>query len=104
MRRFVLGLFAAIGIGAVLLVIGISIAVWWAVASRPSLPGSIVLTVDFGRGHVEGKGQETCSELLFGKKQTLRCFLEALELFSDHSRVTGLYARFGGHSFGVAKG
>jgi len=104
MRRFVLGLFAAIGIGAVLLVIGISIAVWWAVASRPSLPGSIVLTVDFGRGLVEGKGQEPFSELLFGKKQTLRGFLEALERAGDDSRVKGLYARFGGDSIGIAKG
>src|SRR5438309_1507500 len=104
MRRFVLGLFAAIGIGAVLLVIGISIAVWWAVASRPGLPGSIVLTVDFGRGLVEGKGQEPFSELLFGKKQTLRGFLEALERAGDDSRVKGLYARFGGDSIGIAKG
>src|SRR5437868_6569523 len=104
MRRFVLGLFAAIGVGTVLLMIGISVAVWWAVASRPSLPGSMVLTVDLGRGLVEGRGQEPFSELLFGKKQTLRGFLDALGRAADDSRVKGLYARFSGDSIGIAKG
>src|SRR5437763_956253 len=104
MRRFVLGLFAAIGVTAVLFVIGLSVAVWWVVASRPSLPGSIVLTVDFGRGLVEGKSQDPLSELAFGKKQTLRGFLDALERAGEDSRVKGLYARFGGDNIGVAKG
>jgi protease IV len=104
MRRFVLGLFAAIGIVAVLLVIGTSVAVWWAVASRATLPGSMVLTVDFGRGLIEGPSQKPLSELAFGKKQTLRGFLDALERAGDDSRVKGLYARFGGDSLGVAKG
>ena len=104
MRRFVLGLFAAIGVTAVLLVIGLSAAVWWVLASRPSLPGSILLTVDFGRGLVEGKSQDPLSELAFGKKQTLRGFLDALARAGDDSRVKGLYARFSGDNIGVAKG
>jgi protease-4 len=104
MRRFVLGLFAAIGVTAVLFVIGLSAAVWWLVASRPSLPGSILLTVDFGRGLVEGKSQDPLSELAFGKKQTLRGFLDALARAGDDARVKGLYARFSGDNIGVAKG
>jgi len=104
MRRFVLGLFAAIGVTAVLFVIGLSVAVWWVVASRPSLPGSILLTVDFGRGLIEGKSQDPLSELAFGKKQTLRGFLDALARAGDDSRVKGLYARLGGDNIGVAKG
>src|SRR5215212_8363944 len=104
MRRFVLGLFAAIGVTAVLFVIGLSVAVWWVVASRPSLPGSILLTVDFGRGLIEGKSQDPLSELAFGKKQTLRGFLDALARAGDDSRVKGLYARFSGDNIGVAKG
>ena len=104
MRRFVLGLFAAIGVTAVLFVIGLSVAVWWVVASRPSLPGSILLTVDFGRGLVEGKSQDPLSELAFGKKQTLRGFLDALARAGDDSRVKGLYARFSGDNLGIAKG
>ncbi len=104
MRRFVLGLFAAIGIVAVLLFIGTSVAVWWAVASGSTLPGSMVLTVDFGRGLIEGPSQKPLSELAFGKKQTLRGFLDALERAGDDSRVKGLYARFSGDSLGVAKG
>ena len=104
MRRFVLGLFAAIGIVAVLLVIGVSVAVWWLVAGRPTLPGSMVLTVDLGRGLIEGPSQKPLSELVFGKKQTLRGFLDALERAGDDSRVKGIYARFSGDSLAVAKG
>jgi protease IV len=103
MRRIVLGLFAAIGIVSVLLVIGISLAVWWIVASRPRLPGSIVLTVDFGRGLAEGSSQNPLSDLVFGKKQALRDFLDALERAGGDSRVKGLYARFGGDTIAIAK-
>jgi protease-4 len=104
MRRFVLGLFAAIGIVAVLVVIGVSVTVWWVVATRPALPGSIVLSVDLGRGLVEGRSQSPMSDLLFGRKQTLRGFLDALERAGDDPRVKGLYARLGGDSIGIAKG
>jgi protease-4 len=104
MRRFVLGLFAAIGIVAVLLVVGVSVAVWWVAASRPTLPGSIVLTVDLGRDLIEGPSQNPVSELVFGKKQTLRGFLDAVERAGEDPRVKGLYARFGGDSLAVAKG
>ena len=47
MRRFVLRLFAAIGVVGVLAITGVSVAVRWMVASRPTLPRSMVLSVDF---------------------------------------------------------
>jgi protease IV len=103
MRRFVLGLFAAIGIVSVLVVIGTSLAAWWLLASRPSLPSSIVLTVDLSRGLAEGSSQSAFSGLLFGKKQRLRDFLDALERAGDDSRVKGLYARFSGDTIAIAK-
>jgi protease IV len=104
MRRFVLGLFVAIGMAAVLVVLGSSIAVWWLIASRPSLPDSIVLTIDFGRGLVEGRSESPLSELVFGRKQTLRGFLDAIERAGDDPRVKGLYARVDGDNIGIAKG
>jgi protease-4 len=104
MRRFVLGLFAAIGVVGVLAIIGVSAAVWWVVASRPTLPRSMVLSVDFGRGFVEDPNQSPISELAFGKKQTLHGFLDALERAGADARVKGLYARFSGDSLAVATG
>jgi protease IV len=103
MRRFVLGLFAAIGIVAVLLVLGTGIAVWQIASSRPALPKSIILTAELGRDLVEGPRQNEVAELLVGHKQTLRGFLDAIERAAEDSRVRGLYAHIDGDSLGLAK-
>src|SRR5437764_9399911 len=102
MRRFVLGLFAAIGIVAVLIVIGAGVAVWRITASKPSLPETIVLSVDFSRGLAEGAGHDTLSTLVFGAQQTLRDSLDALERAGDDPRVKGIYARIGGDALALA--
>jgi protease-4 len=44
------------------------------------------------------------SELVFGRKQTLRGFLDALDRAGGDPRVKGIYARFGGDTIGIAKG
>jgi protease-4 len=102
MRRFVLGLFALIGIVTVLLFIGGGIAVWRITASQPALPQSIVLSAELGRGLAEGAGQDALSDLVFGGKETLRDVLDALERAGNDTRVKGLYARLGGDTLGLA--
>src|SRR5579864_409195 len=102
MRRFVLRLFALIGIVTVLAVVGVGVAVWRIAASAPSLPDTIVLNVELGRGLSAGAGQDLLSDLAFGSKKTLRDVLDALERAGNDARVKGLYARLGGDSLGLA--
>ena len=102
MRHFVLGLFALIGIVTVLLFIGGGVAVWRITASQPSLPQSIVLSAELGRGLAAGAGQDRLSDLVFGGKETLRDVLDALERAGNDARVKGLYARLGGDALGLA--
>jgi len=102
MRRFVLGLFAVIGIVVALVIVGAGVAVWRIAASKPTLPGSMILTADFSGGLVEGS-QNALSELVVGRKSTLRGFLDALERAAEDPRVKGLYAHIDGDSLGLAK-
>src|SRR5215468_10399775 len=103
MRRFVLGLFAAIGILTALVILGAGIAVWRLASSRPALPKSIILTAELGRDLVEGPRQNELTELLTGRKATMRGLLDALERGAEDSRVRGLYAHIGGDSLGLAQ-
>src|SRR6266851_5007432 len=102
MRRFVVGLFAAIGIVVVLAVAGLGVTVWLFAAATPSLPDSIVLSADLSRGLAVGAKEDPLSELVFGGKQTLRGVLDALERGGEDLRVKGLYARLGGDTLGLA--
>src|SRR5271170_2201009 len=101
MRRFVLGFFTLIGIVTVLAFIGVGVVIW-RVASRPSLPDTIVLNVELGDGLAAGAGPDPVSELVFGGKETLRNFLVALERAGNDPRVKGLYARLGSDTLGLA--
>ena len=102
MRRFVLGLFAAIGIVSVLTVIGLGVVIWQVAASTPSVPDNLVLSVDLDRGLVEGPSQDALSTVVFGSKQTMRDFLDALDRAGEDSRVKGIYARLGSDALGLA--
>src|ERR1700731_3014967 len=102
MRRFVLGLFAAIGILAVLAVVAAGVAVWRVAASRPALPRTIILTADFGSGLIEGS-QNALSELVGGRKSTVRGFLDALERGAEDPRVKGLYVHIDADTLGLGK-
>ncbi len=102
MRRFVLGLFTAFGIVAALTMIGIGAAIWYVAASRPGLPSTIVLTADLNGGLSAGASQEPLSELVFGDKQTLRDFLDALDRAGNDARVKALYVRVGADTLGLA--
>jgi len=102
MRRFVLGLFATIGILAVLAVVAVGVAAWHIAASRPALPRTIILTADLGGGLIEGS-QSALSELVGGRKSTVRGFLDALERGAEDPRVKGIYAHIDGDTLGLAK-
>ena len=102
MRRFVLGLFATIGILAVLAVVAVGVAAWRIAASRPALPRTIILTADLGGGLIEGS-QSALSELVGGRKSTVRGFLDALERGAEDPRVKGIYAHIDGDTLGLAK-
>ena len=102
MRRFVLGLFATIGILAVLAVVAVGVAAWHIAASRPALPRTIILTADLGGGLIEGS-QSALSELVGGRKSTVRGFLDALERGAEDPRVKGFYAHIDGDTLGLAK-
>jgi len=102
MRRFVLGLFALIGIVVVLAIVGAGVAVWRIAGSKPILPATIILTAELGGGLTEG-GQNALSELVTGRKSTLRGFLDALERGAGDPRIKGIYAHINGDSLGLAK-
>jgi protease-4 len=102
MRRFVFGLFTAIGFMTVLAAALVGILAWRLAAGGPALPDTIVLTADFGRGLAKGAGPEALSQLVFGGEQTLRDFLDALERAGNDPRVKGLYARLGEDKLGLA--
>jgi protease-4 len=102
MRRFVLGLFATIGILAVLAVVAAGVAVWRIAASRPALPRTIILSADLDSGLIEGS-RNALSELVGGRKSTVRGFLDALERGAEDPRVKGLYAHIDGDTLGLAK-
>lgn len=102
MRRLIVGFFAAIGLLAVVLVLGVVLAV---VALKPAatpLPGAIVLSVDLTQGLAEGAGGEGLLPLLVGAKPTLRDFLDGIEAGAADARVKGLIARLGDDEFGLA--
>jgi protease-4 len=97
-----LGLFALIGIVAVLAIVGAGVAVWRIAASKPTLPASMILTAELDGGLTEGS-QNALSELVVGRRSTLRGFLDALERGGEDPRVKGLYAHIDGDSLGLAK-
>ena len=68
MRRFVLGLFAAIGIIASLTVLGIGSLAWYLIDRRPLLPDGIVLTADLNHGLAPGASRDALSEVVFGDR------------------------------------
>jgi protease IV len=102
MRRFVVGVLAVIGLLTVLGLVGVGVAVWRLAEVRLSLPNAIVLNADLTRGLAEGAGQDALSELAFGRKPTLRDFIDALDRAGDDARVKGVYLRLGSDNIGLA--
>jgi protease IV len=103
MRRFLLRLFAAIGVIAVLIIVLIGVALWRLTPTQPTLPQTIVLTADLGKGLAEGPRQDPLSAVIFGAKPSLRGFLDALDRAAEDPRVKGIYVHIDGDALGLAK-
>jgi protease-4 len=102
-RRLIVGVFALLGLVAVLALIGGGIVAWKLTATTPSLPGAIILTADLNQGLADGPSEDTLSRLVLGSKTSLRDAVEALERAGDDSRVKGLYIRLGDDAMALAK-
>jgi protease-4 len=103
MRRVVIGVLAAIGSVTVLLLIAAGIGVALFRPGQKPLPGRIVLTADLTRGLAEGRGESPLQQAVFGRKPTLRDFLDGIEAAARDPRVKGLYARVGDDVLGLAE-
>jgi protease IV len=105
MRRFFVGLFAVIGVVAVLGFLGLAGLVVGLVqySKAAPLPDSIVLTADLTGGLSDGPDADHASRLLFGASTTLRDFVDAVDRAADDPRVKGLYIELGDDSLGLAK-
>ena len=106
MRRFLIGLFATLGvIGFVgfLGIIGLLVAVarWGGQAAQ--LPDNLVLTIDLTAGLADGAEPGPVSRLLYGQKATLRDFVDALDRAGNDPRVKALYIQLGDDSLALAK-
>lgn len=102
MRRIVIGIFAAIGLVTVLLLVGAGIAVALLRPAEKPLPGRIVLTADLSQGLAEGRGESPLQRAVFGAKPNLRGFLDGLAAAGRDPRVKGIVARIGGGALGLA--
>jgi protease-4 len=102
MRRFIVGLLAAIGF-LVVLVIGGGIAAWyWLKPGHPGMPDSVVLTLDLAKTIPEAPPDNPLSRLLTENRLSLREVLDALERGGDDARVKGIVARVGDERMGFA--
>ncbi|MGE0258754.1 MAG: signal peptide peptidase SppA [Alphaproteobacteria bacterium] len=102
MRRFVLGLFAAIGVATILAILAVGSLAWYLIERRPALPDSIVLTADLNRALAAGPSQDSLSAIVFGERPTLRDFLDAIERAGDDPRVKALYVQLGQDGMALA--
>src|SRR5580704_2948020 len=106
MRRFLIGLFATIGVITfigILAIVGLSVTAVRLAGKATVLPGTIVLTVDLTGGLADSAEADPASRLLLGQKTTLRDFVDALERAGDDPRVKSLYIELGDDSLALAK-
>jgi protease IV len=103
LRRLVFGVFAAVGVLTVLLIVAGGLALSWLRPSARPLPDNIVLNVDLTRGLSDGPAGDRLLQLVVGGKPTLRDFLDTIETAAGDSRVKGLVARLGDDEFGLGQ-
>ena len=101
-KRLIIGLLAVIGGLAVLafLIVVVSLAV--VMPARKSIPGKVILEMDFEKPLVEYVSDEPLARALMREVMTVRDVVEALERASADKRVVGLVARVGSARMGLA--
>jgi protease-4 len=103
MKRFAVGLLAAIGLLTLLLAAGGAIAAWLLLPHAPSLPGRMVLTLDLREGLEEEPAQDPLDLLGLTSKPTFTDVVMALDQAGRDSRVKGLVAQLSGEGPGFAQ-
>ncbi len=103
MRRFIVGFFAIIGAGVVLL-LGLSIGLYyWNQSRGQHIAADTVLTLDLSDALPDAPTDDGISRLLFPAGLSLADTLGALARAGDDPRIKGLVARIGDGNMGLAQ-
>lgn len=104
MRRFIVGFLATLGALGLLLVIGITIAVWQLLPpAAPEVPERAVLTVDLREALDEAAPTDPLAQLGIGQRLALGELLLTIERAGTDPRIGGLVARVAGEGPGFAQ-
>jgi protease-4 len=105
LRRFLVGLFATIGVLALIVVGAVASLVWRYWPDRPSLPAQFVLTADWRQPIAEEAGPPDLLDFRLTLSPTVSEVVLALDAAGKDPRVKGLVARLDGtrHGFAVAQ-
>ncbi|WP_207478275.1 signal peptide peptidase SppA [Arenibaculum pallidiluteum] len=101
MIRFIVRLFALIGLLVVLAIVGGGYWIYQRLEDRPDLPESIVLQLDLDKALAERAPDDPFG--LLRRETSLRDVVEALDRAARDPRVKGVAARIGGDQFGLAE-
>src|SRR5918995_5391731 len=104
MRRIILGFLASLGAIALLLAVGVVIAVWQLLPpGPPDVPARAVLTVDLREALDEAAPTDPLAQLGIRRRLPLGELLLTLERAGGDPRVAGLVARVSGEGPGLAQ-
>jgi protease-4 len=106
MRRFLVGLFATIGVICfigIVAIVGLTVVAVKFAGTATQLPETIVLTADLTGGLTDSAEPGPLSRFAYGQKTTLRDFVDALERAGDDPRVKSLFIQLGDDSLALAK-
>jgi protease-4 len=95
MKRFIVGALAVIGALSVLAVMGLFLLIMAAAASKPGVPGNLVLELDLKSPLPEQVPEDTLAGAFGQKDTTMRDVLDALEKGAKDDRVKALLVRVG---------
>ncbi|HKQ63093.1 MAG TPA: signal peptide peptidase SppA [Candidatus Polarisedimenticolaceae bacterium] len=104
MKRFILVLFAIIGVVCLLVLLaGLSVAgLYMAGRGGGGVPSRAILEIDFERGILEVAPDDPLGHVFSQDQLTMRDLVEGLERAAGDSRVKALVARVGGSGIGLA--
>jgi protease-4 len=104
MKKFIIGLFATIGVLSVLFVIGIfSLALIGAAVGKPDVPSKTILELDLEQPLQEHVPSDPAAELLMARGTSIRDVIDALARAAEDDRVVGLVAKIGAGGMGMAQ-
>ena len=105
MWRFLVGLFAIVGVISVLLFAGtayVAYAVISGLGDRPEAPERIVLSVDLREGVRDGRPSDGLAEALGRRRASLRDAINAIDAAAEDDRVAMLVTEFAGTTLDLA--